>query len=109
MAGKKILERLGYRVVTATGSSEALETFRSQPSDYGFDLVITDMTMPHMTGLELAGELNRIRPGVPIVMSTGYSEKITVEHAREHSFREILMKPLTVADLADAVRRALDE
>jgi len=109
LAGKQILERLGYRVVIMTSSNEALEAFRSQSPEAGFDLVITDMTMPHMTGLELATELNRLRPGVPIIMCTGYSQKLAVEHTRNHGLRGVLMKPLAAADLADAVRRALDE
>ncbi len=71
--GSQILERLGYSVATRTSSIEALELFHARPED--FDLVITDMTMPNMTGERLAMELMEIRPDIPVIMCSGYSKK----------------------------------
>jgi CheY-like chemotaxis protein len=104
--GKQILERLGYRVFTRTSSIEALEAFRAQPDK--FDLVITDMTMPNMTGDRLAAALRRIRPDIPIILCTGFSERITEENARYAGIQEFLAKPLLRQDMAEAVRRVLD-
>jgi PAS domain S-box-containing protein len=104
--GKQILERLGYRVFTRTSSIEALEAFRAQPDK--FDLVITDMTMPNMTGDRLAAALRRIRPDIPIILCTGFSERITEENAKYAGIQEFLAKPLLRQDMAEAVRRVLD-
>jgi CheY-like chemotaxis protein len=104
--GKQMLEHLGYRVVVRTSSVEALELFRNQPEK--FDLVITDMTMPNLTGDKLACEMMRIRPGIPIILCTGFSEHITEEKVKKMGIRELAMKPLVMADLAERVRRALD-
>ncbi len=105
--GEKMLRHLGYRVVAVGGSTEALELFRRSPK--AFDLVITDMTMPHMTGEELARELLAIRAGLPIILCSGYSEKIKPENVRQLGIRDYLLKPLTIEQLAVTVRRALDE
>jgi len=105
--GKGVLEHLGYRVETRTRSHEALALFRERSQD--FDLVITDMTMPQMTGDELAREVLKIRPDMPVVLCTGYSEKISEEKAKEMGIREFAMKPLVISDFARTVRRALDE
>jgi len=91
----------------ATFSSiEALEVFQAQPNK--FDLVITDQTMPNMTGEELSRELMRIRPDIPIILCTGYSELITEEKAKSMGFREFVMKPLVARKLAETVRKVLD-
>jgi two-component system cell cycle sensor histidine kinase/response regulator CckA len=74
-----------------------------------FDLVITDMTMPNLAGDKLAQELLRIRPGIPIILCTGFSEHITEEKAKTMGIREFAMKPLAMKELASAIRRALDE
>ena len=103
--GKEMLERLGYRVTAMTGGMEALETFRRDPER--FDLVITDMTMPCMTGLELAEEIRKLRPGMPVILCTGYSRHVTEEKARLMGIRSLLMKPLVMRELAEAVRDAL--
>jgi PAS domain S-box-containing protein len=103
---KDILERLGYEVVTRTSSVEALELFRAQADS--FDLVITDMTMPNMTGDKLSRELMKIRSDIPIVLCTGYSERISEEKAKSMGIREFVMKPLVMKDLAKTVRKALD-
>jgi PAS domain S-box-containing protein len=102
-----MLTRLGYRVVTKTNPIEALETFRKNPDQY--DLVITDMTMPNMTGDMLAKELMKIRPNIPIVLCTGFSHKINHQRATAIGIKGFLMKPLTYLILAKAVREALEK
>jgi len=104
---QQMLKRLGYDVTARTSSVEALETFRAQPDK--FDLVITDQTMPNMTGVELAKELMRIRPNVPIILATGFSEMVTPEKARAMGIREYIMKPIIAPDLGNAIRRVLDQ
>ncbi|MBA4395533.1 MAG: hybrid sensor histidine kinase/response regulator, partial [Desulfobacca sp.] len=101
--GKKILKRLGYQVEVRTGSLEALEVFRANPDD--FDLVITDLTMPNMTGDRLAKELLAIRPGIPIILCTGFSQVVNQEKAKSMGIKEWVMKPLTVRNLAETVRK----
>ncbi|MBE9547318.1 MAG: PAS domain S-box protein [Proteobacteria bacterium] len=103
--GKEMLEHLGYEVVTRTSSIEALELFREQPD--GFNLVITDMTMPNMRGDNLAEELLDIRPDIPIILCTGFSEHISEEKAKEIGIREFVMKPLVMRDLANIIRKEL--
>jgi len=103
---KEILERLGYQVTSRTSSIEALEAFREQPDK--FDLVITDMTMPNMTGDKLAGELIKIRPDIPIIMCTGFSERMSEEKAEYLGIKGFLMKPILLKDLSSLVRKVLD-
>ncbi|MBT8369449.1 MAG: response regulator, partial [Deltaproteobacteria bacterium] len=105
--GRKLLERLGYSVTVRTSSVEALEVFRSKPNE--FDLVITDMTMPNMTGDRLATELIKIRPGIPIILCTGYSKRISEESAAKIGIKAFVYKPIVIVDLAKTVRRVLDE
>ena len=105
--GSEILERLGYRVTTYMRSEEALHRFHKDPK--AFDLVITDMTMPKMTGDRLARELLKIRPELPIVICTGFSERITEEEAKDMGIKAFAMKPLSVKNLARTVRNVLDE
>jgi PAS domain S-box-containing protein len=100
-----MLERLGYRVIAKTEALEALEIFRSQPDT--FDLVITDQAMPHMTGRDLAQELLRIRSDIAIILCTGFSEVILEEEAKILGIREFLMKPYSVREMAERIRRAL--
>jgi PAS domain S-box-containing protein len=104
--GKKILKRLGYEVDVRTSSLEALEAFRTRPQDY--DLVITDLTMPNMTGDRLAREILAIRADMPIILCTGFSQVISPDQAKAMGIREMVMKPLTVRNLAETVRRVLD-
>ena len=106
-AGTLMLERLGYVVTALTSSLEALERFRSSPGD--FDLVITDMTMPGMTGDNLAVELLKIRPDIPVILCTGYSRKISDKTASKMGIKAFAYKPITKADLAKTVRRVLNE
>ena len=103
---REMLTRLGYDVVGRTSSVEALELFRRQPD--GFDLVITDQTMPHMTGADFAEALLRIRPDLPIILCTGFSEVITEEEAKAIGIREFVMKPMAAGEIAQIIRRVLD-
>lgn len=105
--GEQMLEKLGYEVTTRTSSIEALELFRAQPDR--FDFVITDMTMPNMTGEKLAKELMGIRADIPIVLCTGYSERIGRESAEKMGIREFVMKPLSMNELANAIRNGIDK
>ena len=104
--GEKTLGQLGYGVVTKTSSVEALELFRADPGR--FDLVITDMTMPKMTGDQLARELMKIRPNIPIILCTGFSPKISEKQAKEIGIKAFAMKPLVRRDMANTVRKVLD-
>jgi CheY-like chemotaxis protein len=100
-----LLVRLGYDVVTCSSSVEALEVFRQAPQR--FDLVITDQTMPHMTGEGLARELRRLRPDIPIILCTGFSYVMHAERARELGIDAFLMKPLALQDLARAIQQVM--
>jgi len=105
-AGKQMLEHLGYRVCTMTNSLDALVLFRQQP--HHFDLVITDYTMPGMTGADLARAMMKLRPDVPIIIMTGFNERITEHQTREMGIRAFVMKAFTIRDFAETVRRVLD-
>jgi PAS domain S-box-containing protein len=105
MIGTKILEHLGYKVTGFTSAQEALAAFARQPG--GFDLVITDLTMPGMNGIDLADALVDLRPDIPILLATGYIEESIREQANILGFREILVKPLATQILAEAVQRVL--
>jgi len=105
--GISMLTGLGYEVVGMTNSLEALELFRAQPER--FNLVITDITMPDMTGIELTRELLRIRPDIPIIGCTGFSETITSEKAKSIGMEALIMKPIIRRRIAEAIRRALDK
>ncbi len=104
--GKRILERLGYSVEAITNSVEALELFKSKPND--FDLVISDMTMPNLTGDMLATELLAIRPDIPVILCTGYSKKVTETSAKEIGIKAFAYKPIEKAELAKTIRKVLD-
>ncbi|MBI5582873.1 MAG: response regulator, partial [Deltaproteobacteria bacterium] len=104
--GKSMLQSLGYQVISRTSSLEALECFRHAPED--FDLVITDLTMPQMTGIELTRELLQIRPEIPVVLCTGFSQSLSVLSAKKMGIQEVVMKPFIRKDLAVIVRRVLD-
>jgi PAS domain S-box-containing protein len=101
------LEKLGYQVTVRTSSIEALELFKSQPDR--FDLVITDMTMPNLTGDKLATEIMAIRPAMPIILCTGFSSAIDEEKSRKIGIRAFIHKPILTRELALAIRRALAE
>jgi PAS domain S-box-containing protein len=103
--GQEMLESLGYRVTAKKNSVEALEEFKADPRN--FDIIITDQTMPAMTGFDLAKQAMDIRPDIPVILCTGHSDKVTQETAREAGIREFVMKPMTIQTLAETVRSAL--
>ena len=105
--GSQILERLGYLVTTRSSSIEAMELFRANPND--FDLVVTDMTMPNLTGDKLAIELMKIRSDIPVILCTGYSKQISDKTASTIGIKAFAYKPMVRSDLAKTVRKVLDE
>jgi CheY-like chemotaxis protein len=102
-----LLARLGYEVTAAQDSAEALKIFTENL--FRFDLVITDQTMPKFTGLRLVRKLLKIRPDIPIILSTGHSDAVSPERAKEAGIKEFLMKPLEKRTLAEAIRRVLNK
>lgn len=105
-AMKLMLSRLGYDVTAETDGVEALKLFRE--NNEPFDLMITDLVMPHMTGLELSEEVVKIRPDMPIILCTGYSEMIDDERITEAGIRYRTTKPLVMSEMANIIREALD-
>jgi len=103
---QQMLERLGYKVTTRTSSIEALEAFRNKPDAY--DLIITDMTMPNMTGRELSKEIMKIRHDFPIILCTGFSDQIDDSKAKEVGIRAFVMKPIEMRMIANVIRDVLD-
>lgn len=103
--GKRLLERLGYKVDVETRPTAALENFRARPEAY--ELVITDLTMPEMLGTALAQQLLSIRPDLPIIMATGYSD-LTQDNIQALGIRELLSKPVSVDTLSQAIQRCLE-
>lgn len=105
--GRRLLENLGYEVVSKVSSLEALETFKNAPKR--FDLVITDQTMPNMTGADLAREIMLIRPEIPVILCTGFSHKNTVDKAKAMGIREFIIKPIVSHEIASKIRQILDQ
>ena len=105
--GKMILEDLGYNVTSFIRSNDALKTFRNAPEK--FDLVISDISMPGLTGIELSNELFEIRSNIPIILCTGFSKLLNGIREDDTKFKQIIMKPFLKRELALAVRKALDE
>ena len=103
---QQILESLGYNVVTRTSSLEALELFKAQKGR--FDLVITDLTMPQMTGEKLAGELMQIRPDIPVILCTGFSARIDEKKVMAMGVKAFVAKPILKRAIAETVRSVLD-
>ena len=104
---QSLLESLGYKVTATTSSNEALEFFLKAPDR--FDLVVTDMTMPEMMGDKLAQRMMEIRPDIPIILYTGYSEHITEKRAKSIGIREFILKPFEIKDMARIIRTVLDK
>jgi signal transduction histidine kinase len=104
--GKEMLTFLGYKVTTKTNSGEALEAFQKDPGRY--DLLITDMTMPGMNGDKLAVAMMKIKPVLPVIIVTGFSERFNLEKAKALGIRDLAMKPIVMRDLAATVRRVLN-
>jgi CheY-like chemotaxis protein len=105
--GRQMLESLGYKVTAQTSSVEALSDFKTRPD--AFDLVMTDMTMPRMTGADLSQEILKTRPDIPIILCTGFSERIQEDSAKAIGIREFVLKPVVLRDIAHIIRRALAE
>jgi CheY-like chemotaxis protein len=103
---EKMLSKLGYDVTTMTSSHGALNIFKARPD--AFDLVITDMTMPGMTGDRVAQNFLEIRQDIPIIICSGYSEHISQEKAKSIGIRKFVMKPLEMRELAMTIRKVLD-
>lgn len=101
-----ILQSLGYRVEIRTSSLDALDLIKAKPGE--FDVLITDLAMPSMDGLDLAGEVLRIRPDMPIVLATGFSDQATIEKARALGIRESVMKPILRNEVGAAIRRVME-
>ena len=104
--GEEMLQKLGYKTDGRTSPYEALEAFRANPDK--FDVIITDMTMPRMSGEKLAQEILKIRPNIPIIICTGFSRVVTPTKTGAMGIKDFLLKPLTMHDLAISIRRALD-
>ena len=104
---QKMLERLGYRVTARTKAIETLKIFRDDPN--AFDLVITDMTMPNMTGKELADELKKTRSDIPVILCTGFSNRIDENEAKQVGIDAFIMKPISRKAIADTIRKVLDK
>lgn len=104
---QQMLEQLGYQVTIYTDSVEALTAFKARPQ--GFDVLITDMTMPGFTGLELTRQAKAVRPEIPVVLMTGYSDLITEKKAQALGIHEFVMKPVLMRNMAETIRRALDQ
>jgi signal transduction histidine kinase/DNA-binding response OmpR family regulator len=105
-ANKQLLESLGYKVTGVPSALDAMEVFRSQPQH--FDMVITDMTMPQMTGDRLAKSMMEIRPDLPVILCTGFSASIDARKLAEMKVQALLYKPILKSDIAKAVRKTLD-
>ena len=103
---KRMFERLGYKVQTATTPQDALDRFALNPDH--FDLVITDMTMPQMTGVKLSEKLMDIRPDIPIIICTGYSSLVDEEKAKKLGLAAYVMKPIDMKETAQTIRKVLD-
>jgi PAS domain S-box-containing protein len=99
------LEHLGYKITAAADGRVALSKFRKDPK--AFDLVVTDQIMPRMSGLELASELAKIRPDIPVILCTGFSEKVDDGTVGRHGIRELVMKPFTITEITRAIGKAL--
>jgi len=103
---KKFLQRQGYTVTAIRSSAEALRIFQENPQR--FDAVITDQTMPQMTGQELAVNLLEIQPELPIILYTGYSHQVDKESAEAAGIRAFLNKPIAIGDLANTLRQIFE-
>jgi CheY-like chemotaxis protein len=104
--GQRMMERLGYKIDATISPTDALEWFRLSPDKY--DLIITDMTMPQMTGVSLAEELMRIRPDIPVIICTGHSSLIDEEKSKTLDIAAFVMKPMTRQKIAKIIRQVLD-
>jgi DNA-binding NtrC family response regulator len=97
---------MGYKVTSMTDSVEAFKIFSADPSR--FDLIVTDQTMPNLTGTQLAQKILKIRPDMPIILCTGHTETVTLEEVQAAGIREFLKKPVNKTEFTHAIRRTLD-
>ena len=102
---KTKLEALGYEVVAKTDSLKALEIFSKDPD---FDLIITDQTMPNLTGLELSRKVLKINPSLPVIICTGFSDLLSPEEVKKAGIEKLLMKPVKTSTLVDTIKKTLD-
>lgn len=102
----KMLEHLGYKVTATSSSVNALDLFRTDPDQ--FDLIITDMTMPIITGDKLARMIMEIRVGMPVILYSGYCQNITEEKIKEMGVSKFIMKPLNMKSLSEAISTVLE-
>jgi CheY-like chemotaxis protein len=102
-----MLDRLGYQVTVRSSSLEAMELFHAKPDE--FDVVITDMTMPNMTGDKLAGKITKIRSDIPVILCTGFSERMSQGNALSSGFSEFIMKPVALEKLSKTLRKVLNK
>jgi len=102
-----LIERLGYHLTTTNSSVQALELFRNAPET--FDLIITDFTMPQMNGYALSQAIHKIRPNIPIILCTGYSDQLTDEKIKRSGINALVMKPFVYKDFAKIIRHSLDK
>ncbi|MCP3944235.1 MAG: response regulator [Desulfobacteraceae bacterium] len=103
---QKVLERLGYQVISETESPKALGVFKANPDN--FDLIITDMTMPEMTGLKLATEIKAVRADIPVIICTGFSDQINEESSAQLGIQGYVTKPVIIREIAQVIRDVLD-
>ena len=104
---QQMLETFGYKVEVCYNAADALNAFNKQPDNY--DLLISDLTMPQMTGLDLADQLHQKRPEFPVVIMTGFGDSITAETKKRYGIKKIIGKPLVIKDISAAVREVLDK
>ena len=102
----QFLSQLGYRTTSMTDSPAALEKFRNQPDQY--DLVITDMTMPKLTGIQLTRAMREIRTDIAVIICTGFSDQISIERSKELGIQAFIMKPVVMGEMAKTIRNVLD-
>jgi CheY-like chemotaxis protein len=103
--GRQLLTILGYEVEGLTSSTTALEHFRQHPQRY--DLAILDLTMPQMTGVDLAREILQIRPDLPIILTSGFAEQLGQEEFKKVGIRELVQKPFRIRNLAETIKKVL--
>ena len=104
-SAEKLLSRINYVVTTKTNAAEAIKLFRADPT--AFDLVITDLTMPGMTGVDVAAQVLLARPGMPLILATGFNANWTLDALRKLGIHDLVMKPLSLATLSTRMRSAL--
>jgi CheY-like chemotaxis protein len=104
---KRMLERMGYEVTGFNDSTQALAAFRAAPQD--FDLVLTDLSMPGMSGMEVSRQMLQIRPDIPVLLATGYVRTEDVQQARAIGIREVIWKPQTIGEMGDLLAQELEK